>query len=310
MIIGHQKIIKILKKSIEKENIAQAYLFAGPESVGKFAVAKLFAASLISNQNINCADTSTLPMIKVNERNNNLLDLIVIEPEKEEKRGIIKEKEIKIEKIRAVQKELCLYPYQGKYKVLIINSAHKMTGAAQNALLKILEEPNPTSIVILVASDNSKILPTIRSRCRIINFNLVGQDMIKKELAKRAPANLEEIVYFSLGRPGIALKIMEDKKEFDFYRDAFSDLKNFSGMGINQKIKLAEKLSKDITWAVKELKFWIWILRRQGIKNLSLSGGNSVQLFKIIGKIEKQVGYLENTNANCRLILENLLINL
>ena len=139
--IGNKKAVTLLEKTIQSGKVSQAYLFSGPEAVGKFTLAKFFSRAIISNQSF----TSILRNIKVNAgKDNFLLDLIVLSPDVEEKNGIIREKDIPIEKIRNAQKELTLYPYQGKYKVLIINDAHKLTEQSQNALLKTLEEPNST----------------------------------------------------------------------------------------------------------------------------------------------------------------------
>ena len=89
MFIGHQKIVSLLEKSLKKGKIAQAYLFVGPESVGKFTLAKDFSEKIIDGESPS-------------------LDLIIIEPEIEtNKKGIVKEKEIKIEKIKEAQKGNC-----------------------------------------------------------------------------------------------------------------------------------------------------------------------------------------------------------
>ncbi len=305
MFIGHQKIINLLDRSVKKGKIAQAYLFSGPESVGKFTLARLFAECLI-----NAIDTTLLysNVVQVGEvRKNNLVDLAIIKPEKEEKKGVVKEKDIPIKQMREAQKFLLTYPLWGKYKVLIIDNAHRMTGSAQNSLLKILEEPNSTSIIILVTHQLEKIFPTLKSRCRRINFSLVDEKAIKEGLRQMKIEAGSEIFNFSLGRPGLVIKLAENKETLDSWREFAESLKKISSLGINERLALAEKLSKNIPEAVKKLEIWIWSLRN---KTLSDKSGFSGENFRKISLIEKSVFEITETNANSRLALENLLINL
>lgn len=305
MFIGNNNAVKLLKKTIESGKVSHAYLFSGPESVGKFTLAKEFAKNIISEKN---TDFTLLPN-KVKE--DILPDLIILEPEIEEKRGITKEMDIKIEKVREIQKNLSLFPYQGKYKVLVVNNAHKMTEESQNALLKTLEEPNQTSIIILITHEEGRMLPTVKSRCQKIKFNLVPNSEIK-ELISSSPSgrgvkgegvdNKEQLISLSLGRPGLAIRMIEDKAELELRRDALEKLKSLSKAGINQRLKIAEELSKNISETVKKMELWIWTLHSPALKN--------VKLFKIIEKIDKSLDEIKNTNANARLVLENLLLNL
>lgn len=300
MFIGNKKAVKLLERIIKGKKIAQAHIFSGPESVGKFALAKIFSRAIINDHSF----SSMLGSVEENSEKETLpLDLVILEPEVEEKKGIKKEKKIEIERIREIQKELALYPYQGKYKVLIINNAHKMTENSQNALLKILEEPNPTTIIILVTHEEGRILPTIRSRCQKVTFNLVSPDEIKEKIPSISKGiGSEEIMKFSLGRPGLARKIAESKDDLNFRREALEKLKSLSKAGVNQRLKIAEKLAKNISETTAVLELWIWALHVPALEN--------VKLFKIIGKMEESLDDIKNTNANARLILENLLLNL
>ncbi len=299
MFLGNQKAVKYLGKCLEKGIVAQSYLFSGPESVGKFMLAKAFAEILIEGKS-----TTILRNMEAGEAGKTSLDLLVLEPEVETKKGVAKEKEIKIEKIREVQKDLALYPYSGKYKVLIINNAHRMTQESQNALLKILEEPNPTSIIILVTHEEDKILATIQSRCQKVRFSLVSPQDLKLNLRGVG----EEIISLSLGRPGLAIKMAGDKEEFDFRSDAAGDLKNIARAGINERLKMAEKLSRNIPETQEKLQLWIGILHGRAIDDVN--SYSALKIFAVIEKIENSLWELKNTNANGRLILENLLLSL
>ena len=299
MFIGNQKAVQFLSKAIENNKLSQAYLFSGPESVGKFTLAKLFANSVISGRNIFRNNTSLLMAKEKDE-----LDLIIIEPEIEEKKGIKKEKDIKIEKIKEARKDLILYPYNGKKKILIVNDAHKMTVSAQNALLKILEEPNETSIIILITHNDSEILPTIKSRCQKIKFFLADAEEMGKISGDSRNNNL---IDFAMGRPGLALKMKENKEELNLKKKDFEELIKFSSAGINERLNLAEKMSANVAEAVKKFEFWTWIIRREIIKRGLSKGFFS---YKTIEKIEKTLETIKNTNANARLAIENLFLEI
>lgn len=300
MFIGNQKIINLLDKSLKKGKIAQAYLFSGPESVGKFLLAGIFAGRLIENRG-NWGNWENQGDYKDQKKP---VDLVVIEPEREEKKGIVKEKDIKIGQIREAQKFLLTYPVRGKYKVLIINNAQRMTEASQNSLLKILEEPNSTSIIILVTHEPAKILPTLRSRCQKINFSLVIDSEIKKGLQALGIKTSGELADLTMGKPGTAIILSQDGVKFDKWRKSVMDLRKLSGLSVNQRLELAGELSKNIVEAVKKLELWIWTLHFRGV------GSASRDDFRRIELIEESILIITQTNANSRLVLENLLINL
>jgi DNA polymerase-3 subunit delta' len=286
MFIGNVKAVEFLKKSIENGRLAHAYLFSGPENLGKFTLAKKFAQSLIKGRSLDLN-------IEVEK---NLLDLMILEPEMEKKKGVIKEKEIKIEDVRNIQKDLMLFPFEGKYKVLIVNNANKMSSSSQNALLKILEEPNKTTIIILVTNEDSKILPTIKSRCQKVNFLLMDRGGMRKFFE-------EDLVLFSMGRPGLAYRFTDNPEELSERKKGFKELDDFFGMEINDRLKLAEKYSGDVVQAIKKMEFWIWILRSKALDSGDLN-------FKSTEKIVESIDKIKKTNSNARLVLENLFLNL
>ncbi|MDD5083777.1 MAG: AAA family ATPase [Candidatus Moranbacteria bacterium] len=158
MIIGHQKIRERLSRMAKKGSAVQTYLFVGPESVGKFAVAKEFALQLIKSHDAMAT------------QNHQEIDLFVLEPEQEVEKGIVKERDISVERTREAAHFLNNFPYAAEKKVLIIRDAHRLTEAAQNALLKILEEPPAYAVIILITHELGRILPTTLSRCQQIAF--------------------------------------------------------------------------------------------------------------------------------------------
>ena len=119
---------------------------------------------------------------------------------------------IKIEYIRQLQKEINLKPYAGEKKVFIIDNAHRLTAEASNALLKILEEPPPESLIILISSKMALLFKTIISRCKMMKFYPLQRTKLEEILKK--DFHLEDnpahfLAYFCEGRIGRALKLKE-----------------------------------------------------------------------------------------------------
>jgi DNA polymerase-3 subunit delta' len=296
--IGNTKSVNSLRKALERGTLNHAYLFSGPERVGKFTLAKMFALSAIAGGKL------SLDIDDVDK--DALLDLIIVEPEIVEKNNISKQRDISIEKIREAKQSLSLFPYHGKYKVLIINDAHKMNVSAQNALLKILEEPNQTTILILVTNEIDRILPTILSRLQVVNFGLVSDANMQQGFADNFSFQ-NDCIELSIGRPGLAQFLSENIEEKNFRLDALSEFKRIKKGSLNDKFKLAEELSKDAVRTLDKLNIWLWEIRKE-IASESLT--ESSNAYANIEKIQKAMGILKRTNANSRLILETLFMDL
>lgn len=290
-IIGHKKIIDLLDKSVKESRLAQAYLFCGPESVGKKMAAFYLAGKILGEDRI--------------ESNP---DLVYLEPEKLEKNGLVKKGEIKIESIRELQKNLGLFSLNGKGKIAVIDDADKMNVSAQNSLLKMLEEPNEKTIIILVTSNEKKLLPTILSRCRRVKFSLVGDKEMAKMISE-SEKNKEEIIFWSFGRPGIVQKLISDPKELDFMKESFREFKELFSGHAHEKFALAEKLGADAPSLLNKLGIWSALLR------VSLLGQNAKikisprKSLRILEEIEKSREMINSSNANVKLAMENLFLN-
>lgn len=288
-IIGNEKTIKLLDRIATVGKIANAYLFLGPVQVGKFSIAMEFARNIL-----------------VDERKINA-DLIVIAPEIDETKGVIKKRDIKIETIRDLQHKLSLTSTGGRYKVVIIDEAERLNKSAQNALLKTLEEPNEKVVLILVAQNENKMLPTIASRCQKIRFGLVADSEIEKII----PADnhdKQEILFWSIGRPGIAVDLINNHSELDYRREALRELSDVLSKNLNDTFALAETLSKDTLQLQKKLKLWLIILRQSMLGNRQNMQVTPAKALIMMEGISESIETMRETNSNVRLILENLFL--
>lgn len=289
--VGNKKAVETLQRALERDALNHAYIFSGPENVGKFTLAKIFSSAAISGKNLD---------IEIDNKDKDaLLDLVIVEPEIIEKNNISKQRDISIESIREAKLSMSLFPYKGKYKVLIINDAHRLNVAAQNALLKILEEPNATSIMMLITHEVDRILPTIISRCQMINFSLAHSEEMEEMFSN-------EIADLAIGRAGLANTLQTNVEEKEFRRQTSVEFEKILNSSLNEKFSFAEEYSKDVVKTLQRMNIWTWGLR----KRASFSKAEFGQIYVKIEKIQDAAVLLKRTNANARLILEALLMDL
>ena len=169
MLIGHQKQWNFLQKKIELNQLSHAYLFTGPEAIGKKTFAKEFVKL------INCLSSQiSLSESRTGEPCQKCVNCQIIErgnfPDFKtigKKKG---KSEIEIPQIREAQNFLSYKSYYGNFKAIVIDDAEKMNQEAQSCFLKSLEEPKGKTILFLITSSPDALLPTIVSRCQVMKF--------------------------------------------------------------------------------------------------------------------------------------------
>lgn len=206
---GQDKAIAILKNAAKQNRLSHAYIFWGPEGVGK-KMAALNFAKLLNCQAAHSGEPcdECISCKKINSSNHP--DIFLFSPDKE---GA----SVGIEKIRALIKNIGLKPYEARTKVYIIDDAQNLTREAANAFLKTLEEPPSESILILIAPDLRDLLPTIVSRSQAVKFYALGIDQTRRILVEEYKTEdplAQVLAHLSSGRLGLALKY----KDGDFLK--------------------------------------------------------------------------------------------
>jgi DNA polymerase-3 subunit delta' len=204
-IIGQEKAIVFLKQVIANDKIASGYLFTGIQGIGKTTTALAFALSLNCVNPVDgdgCKECSSCKKII----DGNHPDLIIIEPDQDKK-------VIRIDQIREINRHLAFSPALGRYRMIIIDPAEKMTGEAANAFLKTLEEPPPRNILILNVRDPDDLPPTIVSRCQRVPFKPLSTEDIVNWFLKDGTIEKEKakiLARLSEGSLGEAIKLARD----------------------------------------------------------------------------------------------------
>ncbi|HHT89162.1 MAG TPA: DNA polymerase III subunit delta' [Clostridiales bacterium] len=240
-IIGHEGIIKHLQNAVAADKISHAYIFHGEEGMGKKTLALAFAKVL------QCKQHQTQKIMPCNRclsckqaEGGNHPDILWITHEKAS---------IGVDDIRTqVNADIHIKPYQSRYKIYIIDSADKMTENAQNALLKTIEEPPQYAVILLLACSLQNLLPTILSRCVVLNLKPVDNQLIKDYLMKKLqiPDYVAEMaVNFCGGNVGKAIEYassddFESKKE-----DIFHILRYIDDMELHEIISGIKTISQN-----------------------------------------------------------------
>lgn len=174
-ILGHERIVEVLRRSLRTGKIAHAYLFEGNSGCGRKKTALALIQALFCRALPDDACGVCPSCRKITAGNHG--DIHIIEP-------LPDKRDISIEQLRTMQRELSLRPYEAPRKVCIIEPAERMSVNAANSLLKTLEEPPGNALIILLTENAGMLLPTIRSRCQLMRFSHLSPEHIRTLLEK------------------------------------------------------------------------------------------------------------------------------
>ena len=319
-IIGHQKQLEVLGRSLEGNRLHHAYLFLGPDGVGKRTVA-LSLADVIHcsfGDHDSCGRCETCLSI----RDGNHPDVRVIKPEPGKR-------EITIRQMRDLQRQLEFRSFSGKKKIAIIDPAHLMNIPAQNSLLKTLEDPPGDALLILISNNTASLLSTVLSRCLRLYFSFISVEETAGFLEGRkgiAPEKAKLLAALTGGSLGEALNCDEDEllDQRKRWIERFSSLSQGNHRGV---MALAEEMAADRELSLQVVQWvegWyrdILIHQMTGpegeIRNTDMGEkiheaasthpfNHTLSVLSLIGRVKGEL----QRNYNRRLILENFLIKL
>lgn len=342
---GNRQITQFLEKIIKKRVASGTFIFNGSDDIGKGTVATYFAKSLLCNNfktgsgDLPCGKCASCRRFQV--KSNNSIESMQMEMgETHGDFHVIRKqddkKNISIEQIRGLIKDLSLSSFLGLYKIGIIKQAETLSEEAANALLKTLEEPKKNVVIVLLTNNIDFLPQTIVSRSQVLNFSSVSKDLIFDQLLNNHKATRSEANNFShlsLGRPALAIKFLKDKDFLNEYNEKINLFLNFVGQNINERLMAVDEMPDlKITGAeaVKKTESVIdawqgvlrdWMLIEFGHVNMIQNKieemrvrdlKNRLPIKKILdlnASLEKGREYLR-CNVNPKLVLENIVINI
>jgi len=245
-LIGNPRALAAIQRALASGSPPHAWLFAGPGGVGKASLARWLA------QAVNCVatpgGTSAEPCGECAQCTRiargihaDVVTVTIPPPE-----DGVQHKDISVEQVREIEQAVALAPFEGRTRVAIIDPADAMSTGAQNAFLKTLEEPPPNAVFVLIANREDALLPTVRSRCRLVDFGLVAAGEIETALRERGTDDDQARLLSRLaeGRPERALALAADAKRLEKRRELLEEASALGGMPMADLMDLTERMAR------------------------------------------------------------------
>ncbi|MDR2549733.1 MAG: DNA polymerase III subunit delta' [Desulfobulbus sp.] len=239
-ILGQAKALTLLSRALASGRLAHAYLFSGPDGVGKTTVALDMAAMLLCRRPEEGRPCGRCPGC-LKYRSGNHPDFMRIRPD-----GAA----IKIDQVRELKKALNFAPFESGLRIVLLEEVQTMRREAGNSLLKVLEEPPPDNLLILTGTGAGAILDTIVSRCQVIPFAPLPLDLAAEIIRQRRPeldtAGSEALAALADGCPGQALAFEADGILLLYRRivAAFGTLQDKPAIRTERALALAVELAE------------------------------------------------------------------
>ena len=318
-ILGNEEKIRQIREMINSQQFPNAVIFSGLEGIGKKKIAETAAISLLCESDDKpCGHCPSCRAFMTASHP----DYYYMEPGRSKANPMIK-----IDQVRALQREVSLMPVMSNLRMVIIDDSELMNSAAQNCLLKTIEEPSGLSKFILITSNRSRLLMTLRSRCMIINFERLSEDNIKRGLETKNIDNATEIAVISNGSLGQAFKLAENDG-LKIREDVLNFVELLSKMTIEDIFGKGQSMS---TQTKENFRDWIIhfqkILRDLLIVNTDIDKGYYYnrdlrnKLLKLRSRFSDSAVFAMmqeaaeiqrrlNSNANLELLIESFFIKL
>ncbi len=309
---GQTRAKELLGRSLTSGRIAHAYLFRGPEGVGK----KLFAAAMakalncrVSGPGSACGECFSCKKFT----SGNHPDYIVESPEK----GAIK-----IARVREVCESLSYPPYESDTRVVVMEDVHTMRQEAANSLLKTLEEPPKDNVIILTADISRSVLTTISSRCQVIPFFPLRQSETIEILTGKDHGLMKEhaaiLARLAEGSPGRALLLHETEmvETWQNVVNVLEDPRYKDDKHVGMILQIAEQmaaLKENLLPLLGLLRIWLGdLMVKTTMSSSHVEENDNLRVREILTKIEAIDGAEQQLSRNCNrsLVCEILLFRL
>ena len=293
--VGHEHTINTLRRMLAAQRVRHAYLFTGPEHIGKTLLAQRFAQTLLctGGPDPHIAPQSPcnvcLSCRKVMHGNHPDVHYISRPPGRQF---------ILIDQVRALQSDSARRTLEGRRNIFIIEGMHEMNLDAANCLLKTLEEPEPDVVLLLTAPDPGQLLPTILSRVQQVPMHLLTTSQIQSALEERWQVESGEaslVAALAAGRMGWAVRAVEDEHMLEERKAQLETLAALPSLGKVKRFDVAQRLSADSDKLRDILELWLLWWR-----DMVLAANNSLDLIVNVdmrSQLQKQAAKMGSSEA-------------
>ncbi len=292
-IVGHEEIKKVLSNAINNNGILHSYLFIGEEGIGKKELAKEFSKAILCTSEEDRPCDICKACREFNTNNN--INFSAINEEGSA---------IKIDQIRNMQNKIAEKPMNSNYKIYLINDVELMTQEAQNCLLKTLEEPPEYIVIILITSNENKVLNTIKSRCLKLYFNNLTNEEVKNILENKFGIENTGNSFLTAVGGSIkkALLIKEKSSEYEQIDKLFDIIKKENLVNFINSASILYENKDDIY----NFLDYINILLENKMKEDTYSASKYANCIFIVEEVKKRL----RANSNYDMSIDYLLMNI
>lgn len=325
-VIGHESVVQALSRGLEQGRVAHAYLFTGPKGIGKMHLAVNLAQALNCTANEKpCGVCSQCRRIAGSKH----ADIQIIGLPKGAESAA--RKTIPIDDIKDMQQSAGLQPYEGRFKVFIIDGADCLSADAGNRLLKTLEEPPASVCLILLATNENAVLETILSRCQTFRMHPVAREKIQAHLQanlETAPEEAALLAALAEGSIGWAVAAAKHADIAEEKRSRYDQIAAMARLPYHDRLEIARALTEGSPRNREEALAWLGLVQRFWHDILLVKGGQAAlaanhdrlqdlgslawefsfeQLADVLRSVEQAEEQL-GKNANVRLALDVLML--
>ena len=323
---GHELAVRTLEAGLKNGRLHHAYLLSGPAHVGKTTLAMQLA------QAVNCTGDdppcgACTPCTRVGSGLHADVSVIAVDPEATEGART----QISIDAVRDLISSAHLRPYEGRTRVYVIQGADRLSVDAANALLKVLEEPPPDVLLLLLTDNPDGVLPTVRSRCQLVEMRPLPIAQVQQVLRDEhgvGEEQAETLARLSRGCLGWAIEASRDHAVLAAVHQRLERIVDVIEGGLEARFSyandLARRFQQDRAAGREELFLWMRWLRDillmqqdQGTRIVNLvwrdtlarqaEALTSAQVTRWVHAVTETVGALDR-NANARLAIEALML--